>query len=129
MWKKRALSWEEVLGAQVVVNEAARTEERKNELLIVIPRRKTFWINVLSFFLVVPREKKMVLDELGAEVYHSCQKGLAVSEIIQGFEKQHNRSQDYSRQSVLLYLKNLAQRGIIGFVVKGVAQPKGRKDG
>ena len=118
MKRKKTLLQEEVLSATVVANAAVRTEERGKELIVVIPRKKSFFINLLSFILVVPREKKVVLDELGAEVYHDCRQNLPVSEIVANFKKKHNVSEDYSRQSVMIYLKTLAQRSIIGFLIK-----------
>ena len=118
MKRRKILSPEEVLNAKVVVNEAVRTEERGKELIIVVSRKKSFFVNLLSFMLVVPKEKKMVLDELGAEVYHDCRQNLPVSEIVNNFRKRHNVSEDYSRQSVMVYLKTLAQRSIVGFLIK-----------
>ena len=118
MKQRKTLSPEEVLNAKVVVNEAVRTEEKGKELIIVVSRKKSFFINLLSFILVVPREKKVVLDELGAEVYRDCRQNLPVSEIVANFKKRHNVSEDYSRQSVMIYLKTLAQRSIVGFLIK-----------
>lgn len=118
MKRRKALSPEEVLNAKVVVNTAVRTEEKGKELIIVISRKKTFLVNLLSFVLVVPKEKKVVLDELGVEVYRDCQQNLPVSEIVANFKKRHNVSEDYSRQSVMIYLRTLAQRSIIGFLIK-----------
>lgn len=118
MKRRKALSPEEVLNAKVVVNEAVRTEEKGKELIVVIPRKKSFFVNLLSFILVVPREKKVILDELGAEVYRDCRQNLPVSEIVANFKKKHNVSEDYGRQSVMIYLKTLAQRSIVGFLIK-----------
>ncbi|MBU2495247.1 MAG: PqqD family protein [Candidatus Omnitrophota bacterium] len=117
MKRKKILSPEEVLNAKVVVNTAVRTEEKGKELIIVVSRKKSFFVNLLSFVLVVPREKKVVLDELGAEVYRDCRQNLPVSEIVANFKKRHNVSEDYSRQSVMIYLKTLAQRSIVGFLI------------
>ena len=118
MGSKKRLTPEEVLNATVVANAAVRTEEKGKELIIAVPRKKSPWINLLSFVLTVPREKKVVLDELGAEVYRDCRQNLSVAEIVANFRKKHNVSEDYSRQSVLIYLKTLAQRSIIGFLIK-----------
>ena len=117
MKQRTTLSPEEVLNAKVVINAAVRTEEKGKELIIVVSRKKSFFVNLLSFILVVPKEKKVVLDELGAEVYRDCRQNLPVSEIVANFKKRHNVSEDYSRQSVMIYLKTLAQRSIIGFFI------------
>jgi len=116
--RKPALSPEDVYQAKVVVNTALRTDEQERQTVIVIPRKKSPLISFLAFFLSTPKEKKVVLDELGSEVFRYCRQELTVSEIVARFGQKHNFSPEYSRQNVLVYLRTLAQRGIIGFLMK-----------
>ena len=107
-----------MMGAQVVVNSAVRVEERGRELLIAIPGRKNFWLNLVSFVVTLPREKRIFLDELGVLIYQDCRQGWTVARIVENFSGRHGLSIDYSRQSVMLYLKMLAEKGVVGFLIK-----------
>lgn len=129
MFKPKGVAVERIIKSRIVVNTSIRTEERGRELLIVIPRKKSPWITLLSIFLVVPKEKRILLDELGHRVFQDCRREMTVSEIIDGFRERHSVSADYARRSVLTYLDALARKGVIGFLIGEEESPAGEKEG
>ncbi len=118
MLKRRPVTSEQILNAKVLANTSVRTENRGKELVLVVPRKKTLGTKLMAFLLPVPREKKLVLDELGREVYEDCLRGLTVEQIIRNFGERHQLSRNYSQKSVMAYLQNLTRRSIIGLAVE-----------
>ena len=118
MFTPRGIPLATILQSRMVINTSIRMEEKGGELLIVIPRKKGFLVNLLSLFLVVPREKKVSLDEMGMKIFRDCQAEITVSEVIERFRKRHNVSAEYSRKSVVTYLDLLARKGVVGFLVE-----------
>ena len=118
IFQRKQVPLEVILKSKVVVNTSIRTEEAGDSLLIVIPRRKSRGLKLLSIFVFIPKEQKVVLDELGREVFEDCRRELVVSEIIANFQKNHNVSDQYGRKSVVRYLDSLARKGVIAFLVE-----------
>lgn len=118
MFQKKEVPVEVILGSRVVVNTSIRTEKQGGGLLVVVPRKKTRAMKVLSFFFFIPREQKLFLDELGLEVFENCRREMAVSGIVDSFREKHNVSEEYGRRSVIRYLDALARKGVIGFLVE-----------
>lgn len=128
MFRQKQVPVAKILAARIVINTCIRVEERGRELLIVIPRKNSRGMAVLSMLLVMPREKKIVLDELGHRVFVDCRKEWTVERIIAAFRERHGVSEEYARKSVLTYLDALARKGVIGFLIeedKPAARGKG----
>ena len=127
MWPRRlwpfrrartALSREDSLASLPVRNEALYTRRTDaGEVEITIPRRKAWYVGLLSKVFYVPKSRKIVLDELGTFVWERCDGETTVRDLIGSFAQRYKLGRREAEVSLTEYLKTLAKRGLIGIAV------------
>jgi hypothetical protein len=118
--KKPQLSMNDFLDAVPVPNNSAETvREADDELVLAVPLRKR-WYMKAPFSLIFPfsTKKRIGLDLLGKEVWKNCDGVRTAERIIEEFAGAHRLSFHEARLSVMLFLKELTQRGFIVMVGK-----------
>jgi len=126
---KTKLSREESLRSRPVKNEMLQWEkDLKGEVIIYIPQRQNWWVKFLRRFIYVPKQRRILLDKLGSEVWDMCDGQNTVKDIIERFRQQHKLSWKEAELSMTTYLKQMAQKGLIGFIIdqKGVKKDEER---
>jgi len=117
--KKERLTREETLKARPIRNEFVKeTKGKKGETILVIPRKKVRWIQILSRIFYIPPERKISLDEIGAWVWSRCNGSVAVINMIEELAQEFKINRKEAEVSLLNYLKKLAEKRLIGFVIK-----------
>ena len=95
------------------------------EVMLSVPRRKTWWIKALSRVFYVPSKRTVVLDEIGSRVWALCDGQNTVEYVITTLRRHYKLEHKEAEVSTLTYLKQLAEKGLIGFAV--IRNEKGGK--
>ncbi len=115
----------ELLRAKPVRNERLTCEENSDgEIVLGIPRRKTWWINTLSRVFYVPSRRTVVLDKIGSFLWGLCDGRNTVDHVISTIRNEYKLERKEAEVSTLTYLKQLTEKGLIGLAV---ANRKGEK--
>ena len=124
--KKPVLTREQSLSARPIRNENLTvSRDDDGNVVVGIPRRKTWWANAVARILRMPDKKKIALDEIGTAVWDQCDGRHTVQSIIENFVEKHKLNRREAEVSMFAFFKELTQRGFVGFVVNG--QGKGKK--
>lgn len=120
---RRQVTRRESLSARPMQNPNVRTEKRGNSLLLRVPLKKPSSSLLSNTLFRVPPERKVVLDSIGTWVWQQCDQERTVEEIIELTRLHYKFSHKEALISVTTFLKQLASKGIIAFVVpKDVAE-------
>jgi hypothetical protein len=114
----KGLSRQEALAALPVRNEGLKTEPTGDgELMVTIPRRSDWVGGLLALVFAVPKERKVVLDRVGTEIWQLCDGRHTVQGIISALGEKHKLNRKEAEVSLTAYLRQLGRRGLIGFAV------------
>ena len=112
------LSRQDILNSIPTRNQAITVERgKKGEVLLILPIKKTWWINFLSKILLAPKKKIITLDEIGTKVWEMCDGKTSVESIIQKLCLDLKMNRKEVETSLLFYLRQLASRSIVGLQV------------
>ena len=129
--KKQTLTREQSLAARPIRNDGlgvARGDD--GNVVLTLYRRKTWWANALARLLRMPESKKLALDEIGSAVWDQCDGKHSVLSIIDNFVTKYKLNRREAEVSMFAYLKQLTQRGFIGFMLDGNgAKGNGKRPG
>lgn len=115
---KIQLSREESLKSRPIRNKLLQWEkDLVNEVMIFIPRKETRWVKFLTKFVYIPKRQRILLDKLGSEVWSMCDGKNTVEDMIQKFSARHKLNRKEAETSMITYLKQMAEKGLIGFAV------------
>lgn len=93
------------------------TSDEDGEVSLKIPRRRTWWINLLAKWGRIPDYRVIALDEIGAGVWENCDGEHSVKDLIALHAEKYQLSRKEAEMSMIVYLRQLARRGIIVLVV------------
>jgi len=106
-------------------NEAVAWEKNDDgEVQIIVTRQNTWKVRLLSKIFYIPRQRKITLDEVGTEVWQMCNGRTTVSQMIEGLSDRYQLNRKEAEVSLLAYLKTLAQKRFVGFLVEGKEGPR-----
>lgn len=125
--KPPRLSRRDLLQSRPVRNTRLTWDQAdEGEVALSIPRRAAWWITLLSRVFYVPSKRTVVLDEIGSWVWAQCDGQQTVEQLITTLRRRYKLEQKEAEVSMLTYLKQLAEKGLIGFAV---TRNKGAKQG
>ncbi|MBI3910517.1 MAG: PqqD family protein [Armatimonadetes bacterium] len=117
--KRPAFSKQEVLSAVPVRNERVHWDlNDEGEVVLHIPRRQDRLGRILNRIFAAPEHRRLVLDELGSQVWQLCDGEHSVEMIIRSLARTHKLSRREVELSLSVYLKQLAQRQLVGLVLR-----------
>ena len=123
--KSPSLPRRELLRSKPIRNGKLTCEENSDgEIVLGIPRRKTWWINLLSRVFYVPGRRTVVLDRIGSFLWELCDGQNTVDHVISTIRNEDKLERKEAEVSTLTYLKQLTEKGLIGLAV---ANTKGEK--
>jgi len=132
---QRSITREQALGARPVRNpELGVDRNDAGEVELKRPRRRTWWVNLLAKVGTVPEYQTLTLDKVGSAVWDLCDGEHTVRELIEQLAEEHQLSRKEAEVSMVTYLRQLAQRGIIALAVEPAGEvqelsPKGTVPG
>ena len=123
--RKRAagITREQALAARPLRNPELETERTDDgEVSVKLPRRKVWWLNLLAKFGSIPEYRTIALDRVGTSVWELCDGEHTVKELIGTLAERHQLARKEAELSMVTYLRELAERGIIVLVVEETEQ-------
>lgn len=118
---------EEFLKAKPVRNPSLKWEEDEKGLHVKIPRKRTLLFRFVSKFLPLSRERRILLDEQGALVWSLCNGEHQIKEIAKKLSQRYNMRVSDAEAALDLYLVQLSQSGLVGFVLPESARKRYHK--
>lgn len=118
--KKKAppLQRRDLLLARPVRNTRLEWQEMDDgEVMISIPRRKSWWVGMMSKLFYVPSKHTVVLDKIGSWVWTRCDGEYTVHALIDSLRLRYKLEHKEAEVSTLTYLKQLMEKGLVGFAV------------
>ncbi len=110
---------EQAMSARPVRHPAIEaTRDEKGEISLKIPRRKTWFVNLLARFGGIPEHRIVTLDAVGTGVWDLCDGRHSVKDLIATVAEQHKLSRKEAEVSLVTYLRQLAARGLIALEVE-----------
>jgi hypothetical protein len=121
---KYALSMNDFLDSVPVANKKVETEQQTEEsVVLAVPLRRRWYMNPpISYLFPFSTHRRVGLDKLGTEVWRYCNGSMTAERIIDEFSARHHLSFHEARISIMTFLKDLTQRGLIVMVGRGPAQ-------
>lgn len=95
-------------------------EIKSGNKVAILQRRSDWWGKILAFIFVIPKEREVVLDELGSEVVDLCDGINKVEDLVQKMADKYKLTRKEAETSILSYLRQLVRRGIIGLQIKEI---------
>ncbi len=129
------LSREQALKATLVRN-AAVVEERKDsgETVLSVPIAETRSFKIMAWFMrraskqPIPKFRKIELDEMGTSVWDMADGTHTVIEVVRHLSKKYKIPRKEAEYSGTLFIKQLAEKHLVGLDLTHLIDPGG-KDG
>lgn len=117
--KRLKLTRAQALAALPLRNPKLETQDSEDgELTIVIPRRNSLLIWLLSLVFMIPKQRQVLLNPAGAHLWKMCDGEHSVNDMIAAVQEEHRLSRKEAEVSVLSYLRMLGKRGLVAFAVR-----------
>jgi hypothetical protein len=111
------ISRENFLKAKPMRYPELEWEEDEKGLHVRIPRKRTLWFRILSKFLPLKRESRVVLDEQGAFIWKLCDGEHRTREIAEKLGEKYKIQVPDAENALKLYLSQLSKSGLVGFAL------------
>jgi len=111
------LSKQQALVSYPVRNQAVEWRDEGERTVLVLRRRDDWVGRLLSLFFVVPKERKIELDPVGAHVWHRCDGRHTVEQLIHGLAAKYKLNRKEAEVSLTAFLRNLGKRKLIAIAV------------
>lgn len=114
----------QVIGSRPIRNpavqwdRAVRGPEQPSVALLMIPRRRDKWGNIVAKLLKLPDNRKLELDEIGSDVWEMCDGSFTVDAITRAISTKYRLNRRQSETSVTAYLRQLAERRLVAVQAK-----------
>ena len=117
---KRAprLTREQSLGSLPVRNTLVTYQQLEDgETELTIPLRNDWVGKLLSFIFFVPKERKVILEAIGSDVWALCDGEHNVNQIVDTLAKKYKLNRREAEASLTEYLRRLGKRRLVAFAV------------
>lgn len=113
-----------MLSSRPARNEALEWEKTDDdEVQVMVTRQETWRVRLLSKVFYIPKKRKITLDEVGSEVWQMCNGRTTVAQMIEALSDKYQLNRKEAEVSLLAYLKTLAQKRFVGFLIDGEKKP------
>ena len=110
----------EALAARPVRNpEVSYMQQENGEIAITLRRRDDLLTRLLSLLFVVSKEKQIVLDGVGSDVWELCDGEHTVEDLIERIASKYKLERREAEVSLTNYLRQLGRRRLIGILIGG----------
>jgi len=119
-----------MLNSRPARNEELTWEKNDDgEVQITVRRQETWKVRLISKIFYIPKKRKITLDEVGTEVWQLCNGRNTVARMIEDLSDKYQLNRKEAEVSLLAYLKTMAQKRFIGFVIETEKAPQNRGGG
>mgnify|MGYP001044587762 CR=1 FL=1 len=121
------ISREAMFESKPTRNDLLEWEKTDDEVTITMTRGDNWKVRVLSKVFWIPKQKSLVLDQIGTQVWEMCDGRTTVEAMIRRLSESHKLNEKEAEISLLAYLKKLAQKRLVGFLVDKENLPRRKK--
>jgi len=127
--KQAGLTRQQSLSAIPVPNRNVEVEkDDAGNVTITVPWQRNWKMTLIGLLMLTPpakRKRVVALDEVGSEVYSLCDGRRTMKSIVDIFADRYKLSRKEAVLSITAYLNQLAQRGIVAFMVPQAERSRG----
>ncbi len=113
------LSRQQALTSLPVRNQAVEWRARGENTVLVMRRREDWVGRMLSLFFVVPKERKLELDQVGSYVWQHCDGRHTVADLVQSLMRRYKLNRKEAEVSLTSFLRLLGKRRLVAVAVPG----------
>ena len=108
-------SWKQMLQARLLQNAAVRVEPAAADRVTIHVKtaKPRYMVPPISWIVPVHRERAVVLDRLGTQIWNLCDGRRTVEDVTDAFAERHDLSFHEARVAVTGYASTLVQRGLV----------------
>ncbi len=81
-----------------------------------------------SIFSRIPKEKQIMLDEVGSRVWNFCDGNYPMKKIAKALHQEYKLTIEEAEAALRTYFNQLSERGLVGFILPKEAQARFGKD-
>lgn len=116
--QKPQLTKDDLLASRAILNQSVTWRVSDEEVVqIDIPRRDVWWVKLLSKVFYTPETRSIALDEVGTKVWQMISEGATVNAMIGRLAKDYKLNRREAEASLIVYLRTLAKKNLVGFEV------------
>ncbi len=117
--RKYKLTREDSLAAVPLRNPLVSWEkdEETGHVVLRVPRRDDLKMRALAYVLMLPKERRIELDEIGSFVWLSCDGKNTVMDLVRAVAERYKLSQREATLSLSEFLRGLGKRNLIAFAL------------
>ena len=115
MAKKTTGSRRDVMRLCAVRNPALQWTEEHGQVVLQISQPRTWKLTLLNIFMPVPRDRRVVLDAIGTDVWKSLDGETSFENIARDLTQKHKILPREAEVALQQFYKELGRRGYIGF--------------
>ena len=116
--KQPKIGREAMFKSKPVRNDRLEWEKSEDdEVAVTLTRADTWKVRLLTKLFWVPKQRTLVLDQIGSQVWDMCDGRTNVEAMIRRLSEAHKLNLKEAEISLLAYLKKLGQKRLVGFVV------------
>jgi hypothetical protein len=122
------ISREAMFGSKPTRNDLLEWEKTEDgEASITMKRGDNWKVRILSKIFWIPKQRTLILDQIGTQVWEMCDGRTTVEAMIRRLSRNHKINEKEAEISLLAYLKKLAQKRLVGFIVEKGDLPRKKK--
>ena len=122
------ISREAMFGSKPTRNDLLEWEKTEDgEASITMKRGDNWKVRILSKIFWIPKQRTLILDQIGTQVWEMCDGRTTVEAMIRRLSRNHKINEKEAEISLLAYLKKLAQKRLVGFIVEKGDLPRKSK--
>lgn len=112
----------EFLNTRPLRNPSLKWERNKNgNVVIYISYKKNRFASVFS---KIPKEKQVVLDKVGSQVWDFCDGNHTIKEIAESIHQEYRLTMEEAEVALRTYFNQLSERGLVGFILPNKTQAR-----
>jgi len=116
--RKRKLGRADSLRALPVCNPVVEMEDAaEGSVMLKVPRRGGFWGKLLGAAFLVPKVRKVALDDIGSEVWRMCDGKNSIGDIARSIGAKHKLHRKEAELAVLSFIDSLAKKSLVGILI------------
>ena len=117
--RKRRLNRAESLLVRVVPNSSVDVEDAGDGNLRLLVRRRTdFWGALLGAVFLVPRVRKIALDDIGSRVWRMCDGEHTVGQMAKRVAEENKLHRKEAELAVISFIDSLASRRLVYYRIE-----------
>jgi hypothetical protein len=124
------VSREQLLAARPLRHPAIEStaDPATGELTLKLPRRRTWWLNLFARFGAVGEFRLLTIDRVGSSVWNLCDGEHTVQDLVSRLADEHKLPVSQAEASMMTYLKQLSDRGLLALALDSDARPENGPD-